>query len=82
MKKNIIVISGPSGVGKSTVIKELMKRSFVIEQSMSDTTRSPRGNGDFYRFISRKQFFNNLKTVCMSNITVIVITTMALTGKF
>ena len=61
MKKNIIVISGPSGVGKSTVIKELMKRSFVIEQSMSDTTRSPRGNGDFYRFISRKQFFNNLK---------------------
>lgn len=61
MKKNIIVISGLSGVGKSTVIKEIMKRSFVIEQSMSDTTRSPRGNGDFYRFVSRKQFFDNLK---------------------
>lgn len=62
MKKNIIVISGPSGVGKSTVIKEILKNSSIIEQSISDTTRNSRGNGDSYHFIDEEEFLNNLKS--------------------
>lgn len=61
MEKNIIVISGPSGVGKSTVIKEILKKSSMIEQSISDTTRNSRGNGDSYRFIDEAEFLDNLK---------------------
>ena len=61
MKKNIIVISGPSGVGKSTVIKEILINSSIIEQSISDTTRNSRGNGDSYQFIDEEEFLNNLK---------------------
>lgn len=61
MEKNIIVISGPSGVGKSTVIKEILKNSSMIEQSISDTTRNSRGNGDSYRFIDEAEFLDNLK---------------------
>lgn len=61
MKKNIIVISGPSGVGKSTVIKELLKNSSIIEQAISDTTRNSRGSGDSYRFIGKAEFLDNLK---------------------
>ena len=56
MKKNIIVISGPSGVGKSTVIKEILINSSIIEQSISDTTRNSRGNGDSYHFIDKEAF--------------------------
>lgn len=62
MKKNIIVISGPSGVGKSTVIKEILKNSSIIEQSISDTTRNSHGNGDSYHFIDEAEFLNNLKS--------------------
>lgn len=61
MKKNIIVISGPSGVGKSTVIKEILINSSIIEQSISDTIRNSRGNGDSYHFIDEEEFLNNLK---------------------
>ena len=60
-KNNIIVISGPSGVGKSTVIKEILINSSIIEQSISDTTRNSRGNGDSYHFIDEEEFLNNLK---------------------
>lgn len=60
MKKGIlIVISGPSGSGKGTVIKRLMEldRSFVY--SVSATTRAPREgekNGVNYYFIDKEDF--------------------------
>ncbi len=60
MKKGIlIVISGPSGSGKGTVIKRLMEldRSFVY--SVSATTRAPREgekNGVNYYFIDKDDF--------------------------
>lgn len=44
MKNNgiLLVLSGPSGSGKDTVIAELMKLGYNMVQSVSMTTRAPR----------------------------------------
>ena len=55
----LIVLSGPSGVGKSTVISELLSSRRDIHFSVSFTTRSPRvgeENGVNYNFVSREEF--------------------------
>lgn len=55
----IIVISGPSGVGKGTVIARLMSTCERLAFSVSATTRASRPgeiDGESYRFISREQF--------------------------
>ncbi len=54
-----IFVSGPSGVGKSTIIKEIVKRKTDIVLSVSYTTRAPRPceqDGIDYFFISRPAF--------------------------
>lgn len=54
-----IFISGPSGVGKSTVIKEILKRNTDLVLSISYTTRPPRigeKDGIDYFFISKEMF--------------------------
>ena len=60
MKKGlIIVVSGPSGGGKGTVIKALRDRHPGIALSVSATTREPRPGeveGVHYYFISRDDF--------------------------
>jgi guanylate kinase len=56
-KGTLLVISGPSGVGKSTIAKNL--GSAGIPRVMTTTTRPPRGtekNGVEYRFLSRPEF--------------------------
>ena len=55
----LLVFSGPSGTGKSTVIHELMTKRDDIVFSVSATTRDPRPNevdGKDYFFISRERF--------------------------
>jgi len=55
----LLVVSGPSGVGKGTVISGLMERYPVVELSVSCTTRPPRvGESDKrdYYFISDNEF--------------------------
>lgn len=54
----LVVLSGPSGVGKGTICKELLKK-FEIELSTSVTTRLPRENeihGEHYFFISKEEY--------------------------
>ncbi len=56
---NIIILSGPSGVGKSTLIKAIRKELPDLRFSVSCTTRSPRVgevNDVDYHFLSREEF--------------------------
>jgi len=57
-----VVLSGPSGVGKSTLIKRLMGEfPGKFKFSVSHTTRSPRPgeqNGVAYHFVNRSQFLD------------------------
>ena len=55
----VFVITGPSGVGKGTLIAELLKRIPELELSVSATTRQPRDgeqDGRDYHFLSREEF--------------------------
>ncbi|MDH8676684.1 guanylate kinase [Fusibacter bizertensis] len=55
----LIIVSGPSGAGKGTICKELLKRDSGILVSVSATTRQPRNgevDGVSYHFLSRDQF--------------------------
>jgi guanylate kinase len=55
----LIVISGPSGVGKDTLIKRLLELDPSLRYSVSCTTRPPRPNevdGIDYSFVSRERF--------------------------
>jgi len=59
MKGHLFVISGPSGVGKSTIITYLLKKIPHIRYSVSYTTRPPRRgevDGIDYNFISETEF--------------------------
>lgn len=63
-KKGIlIVISGPSGAGKGTICKELLKRSDCF-LSVSATTRSPRAgevHGENYFFLTKEEFLKKVE---------------------
>ncbi len=59
MRNVLVVLSGPSGVGKGTIAKKLVARNSNISLSISCTTRSPRDgevDGREYFFIDKDQF--------------------------
>ena len=66
MKKGtFFVLSGPSGSGKGTVLKEVLRKSDRIVYSVSATSRSPRAgevDGINYYFKSREEFETLIKT--------------------
>ncbi len=58
-KGMLLVISGPSGTGKGTVIKRLMEEDDSLVFSVSATTRAPRPgetDGVHYHFVTREKF--------------------------
>ncbi len=59
MKNVVVVISGPSGVGKGTIARKLCENNPDIFLSISATTRAPRKgetHGKEYFFISKDEF--------------------------
>ncbi len=61
----MIIISSPSGAGKTTLVRLLSKRNKNFEISISNTTRVPRRNeieGKDYYFINKEKFNDLIKT--------------------
>ncbi len=59
MRNILVVLSGPSGVGKGTIAKEIIRRRADTVLSVSCTTRAPREgekDGREYFFITREAF--------------------------
>ena len=55
----LVIFSAPSGSGKTTIVRELLKRFNCFEFSISATSRQPRGqeqNGVDYYFLSNEEF--------------------------
>ena len=61
----LIVFSAPSGSGKTTIVRHLLKQQELnLEFSISATSRDPRGNeqqGKDYYYLSLKEFKNKIK---------------------
>ncbi len=54
----LVLYTGCSGVGKGTIMKELLRRDPNIRLSVSNTTREPRDgeiDGVHYRFVTREE---------------------------
>ena len=61
----MVIVSSPSGAGKTTLVKLLSKRNKNFEISISNTTRVPRRNeidGKDYHFIDEEKFNDLIKT--------------------
>jgi guanylate kinase len=63
-RPRLIVVSAPSGAGKTTLCKRLLASHPDMVYSVSCTTRHPRGNevdGENYHFLSESEFVNRLE---------------------
>ena len=63
-KHRLVVVSGPSGVGKGTLVKTLVKRRADVVESVSCTTRAPRDgevHGREYYFLSKEDFLRRVE---------------------
>ena len=64
MKHVLVAVSGPSGVGKGTIVKTLVKRREDVVESVSCTTRAPRQgetHGKEYFFLSKEEFLRRIE---------------------
>ena len=64
MSTKVVIVSAPSGTGKSTLINHLMKFRSDIAFSVSATNRAPRGkeqNGVDYHFLSTEEFRHHIE---------------------
>ena len=60
----LFIVSAPSGVGKTTLIRAAMKRRPETRFSVSSTTRPPRNgekDGEDYHFLDRSEFMDGIK---------------------
>jgi len=63
MSGKLIILSAPSGAGKSTIIEHLLNKDFKLEFSISACTRKPRGkekHGVEYYFLTPEDFKNRI----------------------
>lgn len=61
----MLIMSSPSGAGKTTITRELLKRDGNITMSISATTRPPRPgekDGEDYYFVSKEEFDRMVKS--------------------
>jgi guanylate kinase len=64
MEGKLVIVSAPSGAGKTTIVNHLLKKGLNLEFSISVTTRTPRGrekNGKEYYFISAEDFRQRIR---------------------
>lgn len=64
MEGKLVIISAPSGAGKTTIVNHLLREGLGLEFSISATTRAPRGkekNGREYYFISAEDFREKIR---------------------
>ena len=62
MNRSLYIISGPSGVGKDTVVRELRQKYPHINKTISATTRDKRStevDGVDYYYISKDEFYDH-----------------------
>ncbi len=60
----LLIISGPSGVGKGTVCKRLLQKDASTTVSVSATTRQPRQgevDGENYYFLTKEDFLHKIE---------------------
>ena len=65
MNGKLIIFSAPSGSGKTTIVRELLKHYPQFEFSISATSRAPRGveqNGVDYYFLTQEEFAAKVAT--------------------
>ena len=67
MTGKLIIFSAPSGSGKTTIVRELLKHYPQFEFSISATSRAPRGveqNGVDYYFLTQEEFAEKVANDC------------------